>query len=395
MAKGNRVAIIGVGYSTVGRRTGIAPQMLAIQAAKAAMNDAGITPKDIDGISMHGQSESVGTQPLDAMDTAFMLGITPLNWQATVHPGAPAFVAAASNAIAAIRAGYAHTCIAFRVIGQRASTAAPRGQGPAGGSMATASRVGGDAQFSAPYGSGAPAVSIAGLQMQRHMARYGTTEEQFGAYVVNQRYHATLNEDAILRDPLTVEDYLNARYISKPARLFDCDYPVDAGSAVIFTSEERAHEWKKKPVFVEAATYSSLRYMNFDLLDDPNRASPFHCAEQLWSRTSLRPEDVDVAELYDGFTIITFHWLEALGFCKPGEVGPFVEAGNTRLGGSLPVNTDGGACNVGRRHGANFCIEATRQLRGECGVRQVPDAKVAVWSNAVGPFSGAVLMTSE
>ena len=99
--------------------------------------------------------------------------------------------------------------------------------------------------------------------------------------------------------------------------------------------------------------------------------------------------------MYDGFTIIAFQWLEALGFCKIGEAGPFVAEGNTRLGGALPTNTDGGACNVGRRHGSNFCIEATRQLRGQCGDRQVPDAEVAVWTNGVGPFAGAVLMTKH
>jgi acetyl-CoA acetyltransferase len=104
---------------------------------------------------------------------------------------------------------------------------------------------------------------------------------------------------------------------------------------------------------------------------------------------------VDCAQLYDGFTIITLQWLEALGFCKPGEAGPFIAEGNTRVGGKLPVNTDGGACNVGRRHGANFCIEATRQLRGECGVRQVKDAEVSVWTNAVGNFAGAVLLTKD
>ena len=170
---------------------------------------------------------------------------------------------------------------------------------------------------------------------------------------------------------------------------------MDSGSAVIFTTEERARDWKTKPVFVDAMAYSSIKYMAMDLLDDYTRNSPVHCAETLWSRTALKPQDVDCAQLYDGFTIITFQWLEALGFCKPGEAGPFVEAGHTRLGGSLPLNTDGGACNVGRRHGANFCIETVRQLRGECGSRQVPAAKVGVWANAVGCFSGAVLMTAE
>jgi acetyl-CoA acetyltransferase len=254
--------------------------------------------------------------------------------------------------------------------------------------------VAGDQQFSAPFGAGAAAATIAGFQMQAHMARYGTTEEHFAQNAVTQRYHASLNDDAIFRDPITVEDYLSSRYISKPVRLFDCDYPCDSASAVIFTTAERARDSRKKPVYVEAYAIAAIRDFDMSILEDHTRNAPVHVAETLWSRTDLAPEDVNVAELYDGFTIITFEWLEALGFCKPGEAGPFIADGNTRLGASLPLNTDGGACNVGRRHGANYCIEATRQIRGECGRRQVPDADVAVWSNGVGCFAGAVLLTA-
>ena len=393
MAKNDRIAAVGVGYSTIGRRTGLTSRELTLQCAKAAMDDAGMTPADIDGVVMHGQvagPEKPGTHIADSMDAGFMLGMSPLNYFDTVGL-APAFVGAAIHAITAIKAGLCHTCIAFRIIPQRESTTESRATQSQGMLYAA-----GDAQFTRPFGENAPAVRTPGLQAQRHMWQYGTTEEQFGAHVVAQRYHASMNEGALLREPLTIEDYLNSRYISKPVRLLDCDYPVDSGSAVIFTTEERARDWKKKPVFVEAMAYSSIKYMTMDLLDDYTRNSPVHCAETLWSRTALKPSDVDCAQLYDGFTIITFQWLEALGFCKPGEAGPFVEAGNTRLGGSLPVNTDGGACNVGRRHGANFCIETVRQLRGgESGARQVPDAKVGVWSNAVSPFSGAVLMTAD
>ena len=393
MAENDRVAAVGVGYSTIGRRTGLTSRELTVQCAKAAMADAGMTPADIDGVVMSGGvagPEKPGTHIADGMDAGFMLGMSPLNFFDTVGL-APAFVGAAIHAIAAVKAGLCHTCIAFRIIPQRESTTESRATQSQGVLYAA-----GDGQFTRPFGENAPAVRTPGLQAQRHMWQYGTTEEQFGAHVVAQRYHASMNEDALLRTPLTVEDYLNSRYISKPVRLLDCDYPVDSGSAVIFTTEERARDWKMKPVFVDAMAYSSIKYMTMDLLDDYTQSSPVHCAETLWSRTDLKPQDVDCAQLYDGFTIIAFQWLEALGFCKPGEAGPFVEAGNTRLGGSLPLNTDGGACNVGRRHGANFCIETVRQLRGgESGARQVPDAKVGVWSNAVSCFSGAVLMTAD
>ncbi|HEU4429350.1 MAG TPA: thiolase family protein, partial [Myxococcota bacterium] len=249
----------------------------------------------------------------------------------------------------------------------------------------------GDRQFLLPFGAGNPP-QWAGLLTNRHMLQYGTTEEHFGRHVITQREHAALNEDAFFREPLTMEQYLASRFVSKPVRILDCDYPCDSGSAVIFTTEERARDLRKPLVVVEASALSATRDLHFEILEDMAETSPKHCARQLWSRTDSSPRDVSTAHLYDGFSVITFQWLEALGFCEPGGAGPFVAAGNTRLGGKLPVNTDGGACNVGRRHGANFCIEAVRQLRGECGARQVKDARVSVFTNSFGPFCGAVLL---
>jgi acetyl-CoA acetyltransferase len=301
----------------------------------------------------------------------------------------PAFVEPAMNAYMAVASGMAHTVVAVRLIRQM-----PGQTDRDRGAASMPATVGGDAQFTSPFGADAAAAMIAGFEMTAHMAKFGTTEEQFALNASTQRYHATLNDDALMRDPLSVEDYLASRFVSKPVRIFDCDYPVDSSSAVIFTTVERARDWQHKPVVVEAGALSSLRDLNFFQLDDFATTSPKHCADLLWSRTDLTPTDVDCAQLYDGFSIITMQWLEALGFCGMGESGPFVEAGHTRLGGSLPLNTDGGACNVGRRHGANFCIESVRQIRGDCGERQVPGAEVAVWSNAVGPFAGAMLLTA-
>jgi acetyl-CoA acetyltransferase len=330
-----------------------------------------------------------GLDPVDPMDFGYMLGCGPLNWYGEAGPS---YIGPAIQAVAAIKSGLAHTVLTLRIIRQRLSSAE---QLAADAGAAVATLVGGDAQFTAPFGSVSPVQSIAALPAQRHMDLFGTTEEQFGAHVVAQRAFASLNDDAIFRDPLTIEDYLQSRYISTPVRLLDCDYPVDSASAVIYTTGERATDFRQKPIYVDSAAYSSVKYVTFENLDDMTQSSPFHAARQLWSRTELRPADVDCAQLYDGFTIIVFQWLEALGFCGLGESGPFVEAGHTAKGGSLPVNTDGGACNVGRRHGANFCIESIQQLRGLAGERQVPDAKVAVWANAVGPFSGAMLMTAD
>ncbi|MEX1007768.1 MAG: thiolase family protein [Acidimicrobiia bacterium] len=385
MVTGNRVAIVGVGYSTVGRNTGLSPDELMIQATMASLADSGLTVRDIDGIT------SVGTEPLN---DAWMLGIEPLNWWASGLM-VPAFAYSALSAIAAVASGFCHTALALRMIQQQPSGASMAAGTAARGNPMVASyfaAAAGDRQFLSPFGAGNP-TQWAGLLTQRHMAEFGTTEEQFGHHVIAQRYHASLNDDAIFRDPLTMDEYLASRYVSKPLRILDCDYPVDSGAAVIFTTEERARDLQKPVVLVESYALTAIRDLNFEILEDMVRTAPAESARSLWSRTDLEPSDVDTAHLYDGFSVITFQWLEALGFCPPGGAGPFVEAGNTRLGGSLPVNTDGGACNVGRRHGANFCIEATRQLRGECGERQVEGADVSVWSTAVGPFAGAVLLT--
>jgi acetyl-CoA acetyltransferase len=354
-----------------------------MQSSMAALDDAGLKFEDIDGISTMGS---------DAVNDGWTMGIEPLNWFSSA-PG-PAFVYPALMSIAAVASGLCHTALTLRIVQQQASGSQMAAGRARFGDEQEPVGVSGDRQFIAPFGTGM-GPQWAGLLTRRHMIEYGTTEEQFGQHVVAQRYHASLNEDALFREPITVEDYLESRYVCKPVRILDCDYPCDSGSAVIFTTEERARDMKQPAVYVDAYALSAIRDLNFELLEDMTSTSPAHCASELWSRTDLKPSDVDTAQLYDGFSIITFQWLEALGFCGRGEAGPFVAEGNTRLGGRIPVNTDGGACNVGRRHGANFCIEATRQLRGQCAERQVAGAEVSVWANSVGPFSGAVLLTKD
>jgi len=376
--KQQRAAIVGVGYSTIGRRTGLTPQELTVQAVRAALDDAGLQPSDVDGFS------TLGGEPLS---DAKMLGMQPLHMFFSGGMS-PAYSHAALMAVAAIEAGMAHTVVTTRIIQQQPSGSERlQDAGPP-------PPIGGDMQFLVPFGGGIP-TQWAGMLTRRRMAEFGETEDHYAAHVVTQRHHASMNDDAFFRDPITKDDYFASRYVAKPLRLLDCDYPCDSGSAIIYTTEERARDLRQKPVFVESYALGSISDLNFEILEDMVATAPHHVGEQLWSRTDLTPADIDCAQLYDGFTFITFEWLEALGFCGKGEAGPFVAEGNTRLGGSLPTNTDGGACNVGRRHGANFCIEATRQLRGQCGERQVPGARTAVWSNGAGPFGGAMVLTAE
>lgn len=374
-----RVAIVGVGYSDVGRHTGMSERHHAAQAALRALDDAGLEPADVDGASSLGG---------DAIDFAWMLGMAPLTWH--LNGGiSPAFSTPAIHAAMAVAAGHTDVCMAWRIMMQQ-----PSGAALASGEASLGSASPGDTQFQHPFGVFSP-TQWAGLLMQRYIHDTDATEEHFAEFAAVQRSYAGLNDDALQRDPMTPEEFLAAPYVSDPLRLLDCDYPCDSGSAVIFTTEERARDLRQTPVFVESSVLSATHDMNFEVLPDMTTTSPKHCVDELFARTDLTPQDLSSAHLYDGFSVITFQWLEALGICPPGQVGPFIAEGGTRLGGALPVNTDGGAVNVGRRHGANFCIEATRQLRGQCGNRQVADATTSIWSNAVGPFSGAMLLSNE
>jgi acetyl-CoA acetyltransferase len=372
-----RVAIVGIGYSAVGRKTGLSERHHAAQAALVALDDAGLKASDIDGVTTWGG---------DAIDFAQMMGMSPVSWHLNVGVS-PAFITPATHAAMAVATGHTDVCMAWRIMMQQPSAAVLS----AGGAQLGAPDPS-EVQFMGPFGDFSP-TQWAGLLMNRYLHEFDATEEHFAEFAVVQRDYASRNDNALQRTPLTKEEYLAAPYISKPLRLLDCDYPCDSGSAVIFTTEERARDLRQPVVLVEASALSAIHNMSFETLPDMVHTSPAKCAELLWSRTDLGPQDVDCAQLYDGFSVITFQWLEALGLCEPGSAGPFIASGGTRQDGAMPTNTDGGACNVGRRHGANFCIEATQQLRGQSGDRQVKDAEVSVWANAVGPFSGAMLLT--
>lgn len=405
MSTEDDVAAVGVGYSEQGRNLEQSSRQLAVQAARAALDDAGLGPSDVDGCTMlWGPSEAglwgvptSGRDTASAIDIAYMLGIESLNWFADGLVG-PAFIAPAIQAVMAIKAGICHTAIALRVVRRPRTPAEVRGYGvgrPEEADLHVALAED-DRQFTMPFGSVSPTQAIGAIAAQRHMALYGTTEEQFGLHAIAKRNWAARNEDAFFREPLSLDQYLASNYVSRPLRVLDCDYPIDSASAVIFTTLDRARGCRFKPVLVEASSFSSVKYLSFENLDNILDHASHRSAKELWRRTSLTTRDVDCLQLYDGFAILAFEWLEALGFCDVGESGPFIEEGHTSIGGSIPSNTDGGAANVGRRHGANFCIETIRQLRGqEPPDRQIASAHVGLWVCGSGPFAGAMLMTSE
>ena len=230
------------------------------------------------------------------------------------------------------------------------------------------------------------------LHARRHMHLYGTTKEQLGWLAVNSRRNAALNPRAAYRDPLSMEDYLSARMISDPFGLFDCDVPVDGSVAFVVSTSDAAGDCDH-PVRVEACG-GSEGLGGWDQRSDYPKMASAEAAAEMWSRTDLTPGDVDLAELYDGFTFLTLAWLEALGLCGDGEAGPFVEgASRIALDGELPLNTYGGQLSAGRMHGNWVLHEACLQLRGQAGERQVDRRDVAAVSNGGGPIAGCMLLT--
>jgi acetyl-CoA acetyltransferase len=218
---------------------------------------------------------------------------------------------------------------------------------------------------------GATATSLAGMHIQARMHRYDLTREQLGATPVVQRANAALNPKAVYREPLALDDYLGARMISTPLCLFDCDVPCDGATAFVISRVEHAPALDHEAIGVASVSCRHDDRFGWEYGQDITRISS-RWASDIWDFTTLTPADVDLAELYDGFSIITHCWLEDFGFCGVGEAGAFVEGG-TRVSrdGELPLNTNGGQLSAGRLHGFGFLHEACVQLRGEGGERQV------------------------
>jgi acetyl-CoA acetyltransferase len=377
--------ISGIGISRIGRRTGIPGIDLTVEAARAAIADAGLATADIDGIA------TMGDTPL--AETAAALSIEPQYKGGGFNTGG--LLSPLMSACVAVGEQRAHHVLVYRTVQMMGGTILPADDA----APSTAQRP--DA-MSAAMGDMAPlltyhaysAANWLAMHCQRHMYLYGTTKEQLGWLAINSRRNAGLNERAIYREPMTMDDYLGARPVSSPFGLYDCDVPIDGSIAFVVSPAEHAAGTPNPAVRVEAIGGSKGTGGWIHRPDFPKMAS-VDAASQMWARTDLRPADVDIAELYDGFTFLTFAWLEALGLCEDGQAGPFVE-GATRiaLDGDLPLNTYGGQLSAGRMHGYWVVHEACIQLRAQGGDRQVPrQPEVAVVSNGGGPIAGSMLLT--
>jgi acetyl-CoA acetyltransferase/uncharacterized OB-fold protein len=383
----DRVAITGIGMSEVGRRLMRDPVALAVDACLRAIEDAGLRPEDIDGLSTypgagigHGHSEGGVT----AVENALRLRPT---WSSG-GPETPGQSGSIVNAMLAVAAGLCRHVLCFRTVWESTHAELQR----RGRLREPAGPVTGDMQWRLPYGA-LSAANWIGMNATLHMHRYGTPREAFGWIALNARTNAALNPTAIYQAPLTMDEYLGARMISSPFGLYDCDVPCDGSTAVIVSAIDAARDLLRIPVLVEAVGTQITEPISWDqgtLEHEPMLAGP---ASHLWSRTDLRQGDVDLALLYDGFTFNCLSWLEALGFCGMGEGKDFVDGG-TRIGldGELPLNPHGGQLSAGRTHGYGFVHEAVLQLRGDAGARQVDGAQVAVVSTGGGTPGGCLLL---
>jgi acetyl-CoA acetyltransferase len=391
MNGGTGTVISGIGQSAIGRRLGRSGLSLTVEAALDALADSGLDRSQIDGLSTWpgGSGPAPGFTGGGVWDVKDALGLN-LEWFSGGSETAGQ-LGAIINAVAAIRAGLATHVLCFRTVWEStAQTAALRASviGSGGG------RVEGSHQWMVPFGA-VSATNWAGLLATRHFHEFGTTREEVAGLATTMRVNAALNPKAVLRDPMSVDDYLNARMISEPLCLFDCDIPVDGSTAVIVSAAEVAQDLPARSVDIEAMGSALWGRPYWDQYADLTSMAAHDASEALWRNTTLTARDVDIAQLYDGFSILTLIWLEALGLCGKGEAGPFV-AGGARIArtGGLPLNTGGGQLSAGRLHGFGHLHEACVQLRGAGGDRQVPgDPEVAVVAAGGGYLGGALLVT--
>jgi acetyl-CoA acetyltransferase len=381
----DKSVIAGIGETPYTRGLTKSPLELVLDASLMAIEDAGISPGQIDAILLPNGADSGAT----AGDIAANLGIKDLHYTCSYGEMGGAFcVAAVEGAAMALAAGVAnyvlipHCSPLYSMV---------RARDIFKNSVSALQSIAAMQNYYAPFGVAAPPQHYAWMA-QRHMALYGTTYEQLGAVAVAMRKHAQLHPNALMRGtPLTMEDYLAAPWISEPYRRFDCCLESDGAGALVMTTAERARDLKRKPVYVMGAASGHP----YPALDIPNRPDILEigldlAAPRAFAMAGVTPADVDFAQIFDCFTGQTIMQLESAGFCKRGEGGPFVEGGRIELGGELPVNTHGGLLSQAHNSSMNHLVEAVVQLRHDAGERQVADAGIGVVTGYGGHAHGSI-----
>ncbi|CDQ40465.1 thiolase C-terminal domain-containing protein [Virgibacillus salexigens] len=379
----DRYAIVGVGESERSRNSGTTPLHLALDASKAALQDAGLQAKDIDGFMSYNENDSCTSHQL-----ATHLGARP-KYVKDIHGGGSSTEMLISDAVALIEAGLLNTVLIFRSMNGSSGQRVGRGYDP--DMLQTALPEG---SFIIPYGSASPSQWF-GMFATRHMYETGITKEHLGHVCTSFYEHAQKNSRAFLNGkPLTMEKYLETPDISYPFNIHDSCVELDEANAVIVTSADRANDGNSKPIYIMGLsarqTHSHAHYWS----DLTQVASDF-AAPEVYQSAGVKPGDIDVAAIYDCFSWVVLRQLEAFGFAPRGEVGDFVADGNLRIDGKLPTNTAGGMLSEGYTHGMNNTIELVRQLRHQYKNtdRQVNDCEIGICTGWSGPdLAGAMVL---
>jgi acetyl-CoA acetyltransferase len=384
--------ISGIGWTDYSRNSGRSVEALAVEAARRALSDAGIAPEDADGIVTYGLLDTVATAVV-----ATDLGMKAVNHYADFNAGGNMGCGSVLQAAMAVATGQARHVVVFRALNGASGL---RYGGAQFSRLLAMTSIHSDSepQFLDPAGITMPAQHFA-LLCRRHMIRYGTTEEHLAAVAMSGRAHAERNERAMMRKPMTREDYFAAPMVADPFRVFDCCLQSDGACAVVVSARDTAPDLRKPAVrILSGATVTGPRArggMWGNFWDDHARSYAHFAAPRLFGRAGIAPGDIDLAELYDCFTYSALVQLEDFGFCEKGEGGPFFAEGHTRPGGSLPVNTAGGLLSEAYIHGLNLVVEAVSQLRGEAGERQVRDAETALVSAGGAASTGSALILAR
>ncbi|HLG87995.1 MAG TPA: acetyl-CoA acetyltransferase [Alphaproteobacteria bacterium] len=364
----DKYAIAGIGWTEFSKNSGRTVRSLASEACLRAIQDAGLTAKDIDGFVSFNFNDSV-----PAIAVATEIGVPAAGYAVDFLGGGNAANLIILTAVAAIEAGLAKNVLCYRAMNGRSGFRL-------GGGRELAAH--GITQYTAPFGWITYPQAMA-MWCRRHIIEYGTTAEQLGEVAVTFRRNASINPRAMQRTPITMDDYMASKMIVEPFRILDICLETDGACAVLVTKADRAADMRNKPVYIMGGAYGGGPDQGEDLFDairwpDHSHNYAKYIADDLWKSAGVGPEDIDVAEIYDCFTYSILMQLEGLGFCKEGEGGPFVQGGRIAKGGELPLNTHGGLLSEGYIHGLNHVIEAVQQLRGEAGPRQVPGAEICL-----------------
>lgn len=378
------VAIAGVGYTAFTKKSGRSVLDLATEAARAAAGDAGLPLSEVDGVV----SFSVLNDSVSSEAVATTLALPGLRYVVDAQQGGQAPSLMVQQAAMAVAAGYAENVLVFRAL-----------NGRSGVRVGSVRFAGGAGQYRYPIGYTAYAMNIA-MWARRYLHETGGSEADLAAVAIAQREYAQANERAIQRKPLDMDGYLRSPMIAAPFRAADCTNEVDGACAILVTTTEHARDLRHPPAVIASCGYRAVPRPGLDisdqmLCDDYTRNFLHPLRDELYGRAGISAADVDLAEIYDCFTVTVLLGLEGLGFCGRGEAADLIRSGATRAGGSLPVNTHGGLLAEGYLHGMNTVAEAALQVQGRCGDRQVPRHDVCVVTSGALENGSALVLTAD